>query len=37
MPTQLKKHVDVQTAAKMFELELKELGPYAMDWSANGR
>lgn len=34
---ELKKHVDVQTAAKMFELELKELGPYAMDWSANGR
>ncbi len=34
---ELKKHVDVQTAAQMFALDLPALGPYTLDWARNGR
>ncbi|KAI8929949.1 WD40-repeat-containing domain protein [Entophlyctis helioformis] len=33
----LKDHVDVSTSRKMFDLDLPELGPYAVDYTGNGR
>ena len=30
-------HVDLQTAEKAFTLDLPDLGPYAMDFTRNGR
>lgn len=34
---EIKKHVDITTSKKMFELKLPELGPYYMDYTRNGR
>lgn len=33
----LLEHVDLQTASKMFDLVLDELGPYKIDYSFNGK
>lgn len=33
---EIKKHVDVQTARKAFDLRLTDLGPYTMDYSRSG-
>ena len=33
----LGEHVDLNTARKMFDLKLDELGPYSMDYTRNGR
>ncbi|KAK6097150.1 putative U3 small nucleolar RNA-associated protein 7 [Batrachochytrium dendrobatidis] len=35
--SELKKHVDVNTSRKMFELNLPTFGPYMVDYTANGR
>lgn len=34
---ELKSHLDLQAAEKVFELELKEFGPYYLDYTRNGR
>ncbi|KAI8910207.1 WD40-repeat-containing domain protein, partial [Gorgonomyces haynaldii] len=34
---QLKDHVDLGTAKKMFNLELEDFGPYALDYTRNGK
>ena len=34
---ELQKDVDVETAKKGFELKLKDLGPYTVDYTRNGR
>ncbi|KAL2917932.1 putative U3 small nucleolar RNA-associated protein 7 [Polyrhizophydium stewartii] len=34
---ELKKHVDANTESKMFDLKLPEFGPYALDYTRNGR
>jgi len=35
--TRLKKEVDVESAAKGFDLNLKQFGPYTLDYTRNGR
>lgn len=35
--SELKENVDVNTANKNFELKLEEFGPYAIDYTRNGR
>ncbi|KAJ2156980.1 putative U3 small nucleolar RNA-associated protein 7 [Coemansia sp. RSA 552] len=34
---ELADHVDISTAGKIFDLKLPDFGPYAMDYSRNGR
>ncbi|KAI9193757.1 WD40-repeat-containing domain protein [Polychytrium aggregatum] len=34
---EISKHVDINTSAKMFDLQLPDFGPYAMDYTRNGR
>jgi len=35
--TRLRKEVDVESAAKGFDLNLKQFGPYTLDYTRNGR
>ncbi|KAJ3012200.1 Small subunit (SSU) processome component [Thoreauomyces humboldtii] len=35
--SQLKEHVDLSTSSKMFDLKLPDFGPYALDYTRNGR
>ncbi|KAJ2730863.1 putative U3 small nucleolar RNA-associated protein 7 [Coemansia sp. Cherry 401B] len=34
---QLAEHLDISSAAKIFDLQLGDFGPYALDYSSNGR